>query len=406
MAERKQDLATPRRQRSALTALIVLAVFCVIAAAKIASAFLIPVVVGILVSYALKPLVATLERIHIHRALGSAVVLLVLTSAIVGGVMLLRDDATSALAELPDAAHKVRIAAQRNAQQPANPMSHVRAAAEELNRAAAEATAGGQATVAPPPPAPNPLAAWLSEQSAKALEVLVEIGIAGLLAYFLLASGDTFRRKLVSVAGPTLAARRITVEILDEIDMQVQRYLLTMVVINMLIGVATWAILVAFGVEHAALWGVTAALLHIVPYAGSALTIVATAFAAFVQFEEIGRALLVAFSVGVAATLIGMGLNAWIQGRAFRMNAVAVFVAVLFFGWLWGGWGLLVGVPLLAIAKTTFERIPSLERYTTLLFGSGARLANADREALTCPTAVARFHRGYCVHCVAGIASK
>jgi predicted PurR-regulated permease PerM len=379
-AERKEDAAAPRRQRSALTALIVLALFCVVAAAKIASAFLIPVVVGMLASYALEPLVAALERLHIHRALGSAVVLLLLFGAIAGGVLLLRDDATSALAELPDAARKIRLAAQRNAQQPASPMSHVRAAAEELNRAAAEATAGGRPVNPAPPPPNNPMSQWLSDQSAKVLEVLVEIGIAGLLAYFLLASGDTFRRKVVSVAGPTLAARRVTVEILDEIDLQVQRYLLTMVIINMLIGVATWGILVAFGVEHAALWGVTAAVLHIVPYAGSALTIVATGFAAFVQFEEIGRALLVAFVVGVAATIIGMGLNAWIQGRAFRMNAVAVFVAVLFFGWLWGGWGLLVGVPLLAIAKTTFERIPSLQRYTTLLAGPERAVTAAPTE--------------------------
>jgi predicted PurR-regulated permease PerM len=75
----------------------------------------------------------------------------------------------------------------------------------------------------------------------------------------------------------------------------------------------------------------------------------------------------VAFAVGVAATVIGMGLSAWIQGRAFRMNAVTVFIALLFFGWLWGGWGLLVGVPLLAIAKTTIDRIPSLERFITLI---------------------------------------
>jgi predicted PurR-regulated permease PerM len=147
----------------------------------------------------------------------------------------------------------------------------------------------------------------------------------------------------------------------------VQRYLLTMVIINALIGLATWGILAAFGLEHAALWGVVAAVLHIVPYAGSALTIIATGFAAFVQFEEIGRGVMVALSVGVAATAIGMGLNAWVQGRAFRINAVTVFVALLFFGWLWGGWGLLVGVPLLAIAKTTIDRLPSLERFVPLL---------------------------------------
>lgn len=360
--------APPRRPRSATTALIVIALVLACAAAKVAAPFLVPVVVGMMASYSLKPLVAWLERIHIHRAIGSAVVLLLVSGLVAGGVFLLRDDATKALAELPNAARKIRMAAHENARQSEGPMGHVRAAAAELNRAAAEATSAGNAAPAPPPPpAPTGLQKWFSDQSSKVFEVIVEIAVAGMLAYFLLAAGDTFRRKLVRAAGPTLAARRITVEILDEIDAQVQRYLLTMLVINTLIGIATWAILLAFGVEHAALWGVVAAILHVVPYAGSAVTILATGFAAFVQFEEIGRALLVAGCVGVVATLIGMGLSAWMLGRAFRMNAVAVFIALLFFGWLWGGWGLLVGVPLLAIVKTTVDRIPSLDRFATLL---------------------------------------
>ncbi len=309
--------------------------------------------------------------------------LAVLTGLVAGGASLLRDDATAALAELPSAARKIRIAAHESARQPAGPMGHVRAAAEELNRAAAEAASGGKAVIVQaPPPAPSELQRWLSEQSGKALDVVIEIGIAGLLAYFLLAAGDTFRRKLVHVAGPTLAARRITVEILDEIDAQVQRYLVTMVVINTLVGIATWGILVAFGVEHAALWGVVAAVLHIIPYAGSAATIVATGLAAFVQFEEIGRALLVALAVGVAATVIGMGLSAWIQGRAFRMNAVAVFIALLFFGWLWGGWGLLVGVPLLAIAKTTIDRSSRARPLQDVAFRTRARGNEFARETL------------------------
>jgi predicted PurR-regulated permease PerM len=372
----------PRRQRATVTALIVLAAFAVCAAAKLAAAFLIPVVVGMLASYSLKPMVTSLERMHIHRALGSAVVLLVLTALVVGGVFLLRDDAVSALAELPNAARKIRLAAHETARQPQGPMGHVRAAAAELNRAAAEATGAAAAAAAPPapPPAPSPLQRWLSEQSAKALDVVIEIAVAGLLAYFLLAAGDTFRRKLVHVAGPTLAARRITVEILDEIDQQVQRYLMTMLVINTLIGIATWAILLAFGVDHAVLWGVFAAIVHIIPYAGSAVTILATGVATFVQYEEIARALAVAGLVGVAAALIGMALSAWMLGRAFRMNAVAVFVALLFFGWLWGGWGLLVGVPLLAVLKTAADRIPSLERLATLL---------ADDQRITTPAPAA-----------------
>jgi len=363
----KPEAPPPRRQRSVATALIALALLAVIAAAKIAAPFLIPVVVGMLASYSLKPLVAFLERLHIHRAIGSAVVLALVGGLIAGGVFLLRDDATAALAELPNAARKIRIAAHDSVRQKETPMGHVRAAAAELNRAAAEAASGGAAILAPAPPASTELQQWFNEQSSKALGVVAEIAVAGLLAYFLLAAGDTFRRKLVRAAGPTLAARRITVEILDEIDAQVQRYLVTLLIINTLIGLATWAILLASGVAHSALWGVVAAVVHIVPYVGSAITIVATGFAAFVQFEDIGRALMVALAVGVAATVIGMGINAWMLGRAFRMNSVAVLVALLFFGWLWGGWGLLVGVPLLAIVKTTIDRIPSLERFTTLI---------------------------------------
>jgi len=293
MVTRTDEVVGVRRRRPAETALVVLAILAVIAAAKIAEPFIVPVIVGTLLSYSLKPLVAMLERVHIHRVIGAALVLTLLGGVIVGGIFLLRDDANAALAELPNAARKVRMAARENAQKPEGPIGHVRAAAEELNRAAAEATSGGKTTTPAAAPAPQPtqIQRWITEQSSKALDVVVDIGIAGLLAYFLLAVGDAFRRKLVRVAGPTLTARRITVEILDEIDTQVQRYLLTMLIINTLIGIATWGILAAFGMEHAALWGVTAAVLHIVPYAGSALTILATWVARTAVLAALRRAL-------------------------------------------------------------------------------------------------------------------
>ncbi len=118
----------PRRQRSATTALIVLAALALCAAAKIAAPFLIPVVVGMLASYSLKPLVAALERAYIPRALGAAVVLLVLTGLVAGAFFLLRDDAGAALAELPNAARKIRVAAHENSLEPAGPVGHVREA--------------------------------------------------------------------------------------------------------------------------------------------------------------------------------------------------------------------------------------------------------------------------------------
>src|SRR4051812_37589046 len=122
--------------RSAEIALVVLAVLATIAVAKWAQAFLIPLTAGILIAYALKPVVSALERWHIHRVVGAILVLAALTGVIVGGVALIRDDAIAALSELPSAAKKLRVAAQESARGPRNPLNYLREAAAELSRAA------------------------------------------------------------------------------------------------------------------------------------------------------------------------------------------------------------------------------------------------------------------------------
>jgi predicted PurR-regulated permease PerM len=332
----------------------------------------VPVVAGTMLSYALEPLVRMLERIHIHRIIGAVLVLVLAVVAVAGSAFLLRADATALIADLPDAARKVRLAAHEQKQGPKGPMDHVRDAAAELNRAAAEAAGG---TPAPQVPAPPTLATdlqkWITDQSAKALTVITQLAIAALLAYFLLAAGDAFRRKLVHIAGPTLARRRITVEILDDIHVQVQRYLLVLLVTNILIALAIWGVLALFGIERAGLWGAVAGILHIVPYAGTALTTAAIAIAAYVQTGSLGQTAGAGFAVLAVSSAIGMGLVPWLQGRAARMSVAAVFIALLFFGWLWGGWGLLLGAPLVAVLKTVADRIPRMEALSELL-GDGA----------------------------------
>ena len=362
-------------------ALVVLAVLALIAAAKITEAFIVPVIAGLMLSYALEPLVRMLERARVPRALGAGLVLLLTIAAVAGSAYLLRADATALVAELPDAAKKLRTAAR---QHPNGPIDHVRAAAAELNKAAAEATGGPQPPAPPPQPAVlSDLQRWLTDQSAKVLGVVGQLGVAFLLAYFLIASGDTFRRKLVHLTGPTLAKRRITVEILDDIHVQVQRYLLVLVATNALIALAVWGVLLAFGIERAGLWGAVAGILHVVPYAGTAVTTAVIGVAAYLQTGSIGSASGVAFAVLAVSSAIGMGLVPWLQGRASRMNAVAVFVALLFFGWLWGGWGLLLGAPLVAVLKTVADRVPRMEALGELLGGADAptRPAVAAEEA-------------------------
>lgn len=148
-------------------------------------------------------------------------------------------------------------------------------------------------------------------------------------------SGDTFRRKLVKLSGPTLSRKKITVQMLDEISAQIQRYLLVQVFTSVLVGITSWLAFLWIGLEHAAVWGIAAAILNLVPYLGAIVIIGGTALVGFLQFESMGMALTVA---AISLAIHGPEGNLptpWLTGRASRMNAVVVFVGVLF----WGGVG-------------------------------------------------------------------
>lgn len=187
------------------------------------------------------------------------------------------------------------------------------------------------------------------------------------LTYFLLISGDTFRRKLVKITGPSMANKKITVQTLDEITAQIQRYLLVQLLASVLVGVATGLAFWALGFKHATVWGFAAAFLNLVPYIGSVVVTGAAALVAFMQFGEVRMALVIAGTSLVIHTLIGNLLTPWLTSRASSMNPVAVFVAVLFWGWLWGVWGLLLGIPILMIVKAVCDRVDDLKPVGELL---------------------------------------
>jgi predicted PurR-regulated permease PerM len=353
-----------RRARRAEVALVVLAVVAGVGALKIAHDFFVPLVVGILGAYALRPIVSKLSSWKIPEPLAAAIVMAVLVSALGGGAYALRDQATSALADLPQAAHSVRLKLHALASGPdPTPLAHVKAAADELKKAASEVS--GEPA---PPPASGPgITDRLAADGVNALGVLTTLGVALAITMFLLAAGNSFRRKLLRVGGNTLKERRITVEILDEIDVQVQRYLLVMLLTNIALGFVLWGVFAAFGVERAALLASCVAVLHAIPYVGIVFALVLVAAVGVLQFASAG--VVVALLLATSAVSVGLGLflQNWMQGRASRMNPVAVFVSVLFFGWLWGGWGLLVGAPLIAIVRTIASRVTTLSALSEFL---------------------------------------
>jgi predicted PurR-regulated permease PerM len=347
-------------------ALVILAVIACVAALHLARAFFVPLLIGMLASYALTPIVDDLQRLRIPRAIGAAVLLGALAGASSWLAYSMADDATLMIEKLPEAARKLHQKLATPSGAAPTPLQNMQAAANELQGLAA-VKPGARAVAASPVEAPSRLRDYALAQSALLISIVAQAPIVLLLAYFLLASGDHFRRKLLQFVGPSLARKKDALGILDEIDVQVQRYLLAILASNALIGVSTWLALEAVGMEHAGLWGVIAGILHFIPYLGPLVTAVAAGVAAFMQFGTVVHGVAVAALLMAIAVAIGLGFMTWLQGRFARVNAAVLFIALLFFGWMWGVAGLLVGGPLVAIAKVICDRIESLKPAGELL---------------------------------------
>ena len=350
----------------------VLAVIAVVAALYLARAFVVPLLIGLLASYALSPVVDWLSALRVPRPVAAALVLAALIGGTTWVAISLGDDAAAMIEKLPEAARKLRQNLSTARASGPTALQNMQEAAKELEGATAEAagekkihvTRASAAREAEP-------TAWLRDymlaQSALVITVVAQTPIVLLLTYFVLASGGHFRRKLVQIVGPSLSRKKDAVRILEEIDDQVQRYLFAMAVSNSLLGVATWLCFEALGMEQAGVWGVAAGLLHFVPYLGPALMVIGSGVAAFLQFGSLLHALAIAGVSVLLAGAIGLVFMTWLQSRFARVNAAVLFIALLFFGWLWGIWGLLIGAPLVAILKVICDRVESLKPAGVLL---------------------------------------
>ena len=346
----------------------VLAIIAFVAALYLARAFLVPLLIGILASYTLSPLVAWLNAFRVPRSLGAALVLAVIVGSLYWITSSLSGDAAAMIEKLPAAAHKLR---QNLSDQRTGPtaLQNMREAAKQIEGATDDAGTRTEAgTTAPRASEPT---AWLSNyalaQSSLLFEVISQAPIVLLLTYFLLASGTHFRRKLVGLVGPSLTRKKDAVGILDEITIQIQRFLLSMLVSNTLVGIGTWLAFKALGMEQAGAWGVVAGVLHSIPYLGPATLAIAAGMAAFLQFGSALRALAIIGASLMITGAVGFVFLPWLQSRFAHVNAAVLFISLLFFGWLWGAWGLLLGAPLVAIAKVICDRVDSLKPIGELL---------------------------------------
>jgi predicted PurR-regulated permease PerM len=359
--------AGPIDVRSA--ALTVLAVLATILVLQYAQAMIIPIVLGILISYALEPIVARLTKWRLPRPISAAVVLIAVTAA--AGLLIygLRSQASAIVEQLPVAARRLREMVENEKPTTAVAIQQVQKAATELEKAASAA--------APPPTsgvprvqveaAPFSVTDYLMWGSIGVAAAVGQLVLILFLAFFLLASGDLYRRKLVKIVGPSLSKKKVTVQILSEIDRQIEMFLLVQVFTSTVVAIATWLAFRALGVNQAAVWGILAGIFNSIPYFGPVLVTGATAVVAFLQFGTINMAVLVSGVSLVITSLEGFLLTPWLTSRAASMNAVAIFVGLLFWGWVWNVWGMLLAVPMLMVIKTVCDHVEDFKSVGELL---------------------------------------
>ncbi|GJG95451.1 AI-2E family transporter [Cupriavidus pauculus] len=345
--------------RRASAALILLATMFSLYALHVARAFIVPVVLAIVIAYLLDPLVAALQRRRVPRAVGATLVLLGVLALVLSAAYLLQGQVASIIDRLPEIASKLSRSLGALLSGDDSVVQKVRRAATIL---------GGTGQL--PAPRGGPIvvertadtfsnmiwAGWVS-----AFALMAQAVVVMFLTWFLLLAGDMFKRKFIKMTGKTISQKKINVHMLDEINRQVQRYMLMLLVTNASLGFCVYLMLKYLSIDNAGTWAVVAAVLHLVPYFGSLVVAVCLGVAGFMQYGTLAVAGAAAGGSMVIATLIGNGMTTWMTGRLARMNAVAVFVSLLLFTWLWGTWGMLLAIPLAVIAKVVADHVDGLE---------------------------------------------
>jgi predicted PurR-regulated permease PerM len=356
--------------------LSVLAVLATILMLQYAQSVLIPLVVAVLFGYVLGPAVDGLERRGVSRVIGSTVVLTLLCGLLGLGVYALTGQAMAIVERVPEAARRMAERFDSRSERPDGALEKVQVAAKEVEEAAEQASddpgervraerRGVQRVqiVEPTFAARN----YLWAGGVGLVGLLGQIGMVLFLVFFILVTGDLFKRKLVKIAGPTLAKKRITVQIMDDVNRQISAFLRVQVITSVIVGVATAAALWWFGVEQYLVWGLLAGIFNSIPYLGPIIVSGGLAIVAFMQFDDIAMTLYVSGTALVITSLEGWLLTPALMSRASQMNAVAIFVGLLFWSWVWGVMGTILAVPMLMMVKAICDRIEDLQPVGELL---------------------------------------
>jgi predicted PurR-regulated permease PerM len=351
--------------------LSVLAVIAVILLLQYAQSVFIPIVLAILISYSLDPAVAGLAKYRISRSIGAAIVLTAVLGVLGFGVYELSDQFGQIVNQVPAAAQRIRERVRAHRAERGGVVERMQQAAKEVEKTAneaspTEATPGGVQRVQVVEPSFS-LGDYVWSGGMNLISFSGQVVLVVFLAYFFMVTGDLYKRKLVKIAGPTISDKKVTVQILDEISLQIASFMRVQVLTSALVAIATAAALWWLGLQEYLIWGVFAGVFNSIPYLGPVIVTGGLGLVAFMQFDSIQKTVVICAVAFIITSLEGFLLTPALLSRAARINSAAIFTGLLFWSWIWGVWGTILAVPMLMMIKAVCDHVEDLQPIGELL---------------------------------------
>jgi predicted PurR-regulated permease PerM len=325
---------TTQARLSSSTAIWIVAVVAVLWFLQTARSLLIPIALGMLISYALEPIVGWLERVRVPRMIGAGMVMLVLLGLGAFAGYALYDDAINLIETMPETLERARETL----------LSQLGLSPDSAQKAEDALSSSGE------------------QSGGRSLfSVAWHAVVVFFLVFFLLSSGHLVRDRLLEIAGSDPERRRTTAVIITDINTQIQRFLVVLLITGVIVGGATWAVLAFLKVQDAAMWGILAGIFNSIPYFGPVIVSGGLLLVGLAQGGGMTQALQMSGAALLITSLEGWLISPPLMGKAERMNVLAVFIGLLLWIFLWGEVGTILAVPMLVVIKSVADHVESLK---------------------------------------------
>ncbi|TPJ45097.1 AI-2E family transporter [Mesorhizobium sp. B2-5-4] len=370
VAEAEESRVAARADTRLMRSLLIgIFLFMTVYALYFARAFFMPVILAFLLTLTLTPIVRLLRKRGIPEVVSAT--LLVLVSIIVfasagyvlsGPVIDLINNTSSIGQQLTERLAQLR-----------RPVERIMDIAHQIEGLTETSQEPGVQKVA------VAQSGFLSSAASNILSAGTSLTIIFVLSLFLLASGTMFYEKIIQ-SFASLTEKKRALRVVYDVEREISHYLLTVTIINTGLGTVIGLGLWALGMPNPLVWGAAAALLNFLPYVGAMITFVLVTVIALISFDTIAYALLAPAFLVLCDIIEGQFVTPMVVGRRLEINAVAIFIAIAFWSWLWGFVGALMAVPLLVVVKVFCDHFESLSHVGNFLAAQHTAVIEEEAE--------------------------